>query len=705
MRHTCTLAVVVTLALGLGGSERDLLAQAPRSADARFKAAVHKEEVEGNLKGAIDDYLQIVAGAGTNRALAAEALVRMAACHQKLGDADARKVYERVVREYADQADATSVARSRLTAMDAPRAEATRTAARQVWSGSGVDNMGGPSPDGRFLSFTDWSTGDLAIRTVASGTNRRLTDTRGWVASGDFAGESVFSPDGQTLAYAWFVESANSNQLRIMSASGGGAPRTLVDGGREYVRPFAWSPDGRSIHVVRFSTGAFQIGVVAVADGSFRVLKSLEQWQRPVRLSLSPDGRYVAYDAPVGGNGSQRDIFVLSTDARRETLAVQSEAEDVAPIWSADGAQLLFISDRTGGNSLWAVAVHEGAPAAPARMVRADVGSITPLGVTRSGTFYYSLNGRARQNIYSADIDASGTARTPVLAVDTFVNANTGPAWSPDGASLAYFSHRQSSNRRPALVVHSARTAEERTVSLPATFAAPFNASPRWFPDGRSMLIVCSDATGPGAGFYRLTLETGQVELIHGIAQNMSSFDLSRDGRTIVWAHQNNGQRPSTGRLLRYDIESRQETELDRDKWFITVAVSPDGKHLAYVRSIRENTKEYPSTLSVMPLTGGPAREVYRDPTWIDGSRYNSLTWSADQLSLIVGREGDPGNILWRVPIAGGSPTRIGVAMAARIKSLGMHPDGKRLTFSAVDADTNEIWTLEHFLPAATTPR
>jgi Tol biopolymer transport system component len=704
MRKTLTLALAAALTSGLLWAQMEARGQAPRTADARLKAAMHKEEVEGDLKGAIDDYQRIVDGAGANRTLAAQALVRMAECHQKLGDAEAKRTFERVVREYADQTDATSVARARLSALDAPRIDPTRTAARQVWSGAGVDNMGGPSPDGRLLSFTDWSTGDLAVRNVASGTNRHLTDTRGWVASGDFAGESVFSPDGQSLAYAWFVESAYANQLRTIPSSGG-TPRTLVDGGRDYVRPFGWSPDGRFIYVQRYSKDELLIGPVALADGSFRRLKSLAEWRRPARLSLSPDGRYIAYDAPAGAKGSPRDIFVLSTDGSRETLAVQTPADDFAPLWSADGTHLLFISDRTGGNSLWKVAVHEGASAAPATMIRADVGSMTPMGVTRGGTLYYALSGRARQNIYTAELDASGMARTPVLAVDTFVNANTGPAWSADGEWLAYFSRRQSPNRRPVLVVRSVRTGEERLVSLPATFFAPFNASARWFPDGRSLLIVCNDADGPGAGFYRLTLETGQVDLVHRVARNMSSFDLSRDGRTIVWLYQNNGDRPLSGRLLRYDIESRQETELDRDKWFITAAISPDGTQLAYVRSIRENTTEYPSALSVMPLSGGAARELYRDPTWIGGSRYNSLTWSADQQSLIFGREGEPGNVLWRVPIAGGSPTRIGVAMPARLNSLTMHPDGKRLTFSATEADHNEIWTLEHFLPTPTTAR
>jgi hypothetical protein len=42
--------------------------------------------------------------------------------------------------------------------------------------------------------------------------------------------------------------------------------------------------------------------------------------------------------------------------------------------------------------------------------------------------------------------------------------------------------------------------------------------------------------------------------------------------------------------------------------------------------------------------------------------------------------------------------------MTARIKSPAVHPDGKRIVFAAIDADNNEVWVLENFLPAPTQP-
>ncbi len=100
----------------------------------------------------------------------------MAECYQKLGDVQARKIFEQVVREYADQPDAVKTARARLGVT--PGALNTGMTTRQVWTGRDVDTYGSVSPDGRLISFTDWDTGDLALHDVTTGQNRRLTTNK-----------------------------------------------------------------------------------------------------------------------------------------------------------------------------------------------------------------------------------------------------------------------------------------------------------------------------------------------------------------------------------------------------------------------------------------------------------------------------------------------------------------------------------------------
>ena len=84
-------------------------------AEVALKAAMDKEVVDGDLKGAIEQYRKLAQSA--NRTVAATALVRMGQCYEKLGDTEARKAYERVVRDYAEQRQPVLQARQRLAAM------------------------------------------------------------------------------------------------------------------------------------------------------------------------------------------------------------------------------------------------------------------------------------------------------------------------------------------------------------------------------------------------------------------------------------------------------------------------------------------------------------------------------------------------------------------------------------------------------------
>jgi lipopolysaccharide biosynthesis regulator YciM len=123
-------------------------------AERQLRAAMNAELVNGDLKVAIRQYGEIAAKYKNNRAVAAMALVRLAECYEKMGDARTRKVYEQVVRVYGDQKDAVALARTRL-AGGASKLTGSVMTARQVWAGPKVDDTGKISSDARYLSFTD----------------------------------------------------------------------------------------------------------------------------------------------------------------------------------------------------------------------------------------------------------------------------------------------------------------------------------------------------------------------------------------------------------------------------------------------------------------------------------------------------------------------------------------------------------------------
>jgi Tol biopolymer transport system component len=174
--------------------------------------------------------------------------------------------------------------------------------------------------------------------------------------------------------------------------------------------------------------------------------------------------------------------------------------------------------------------------------------------------------------------------------------------------------------------------------------------------------------------------------------KRVQGFSLSPDGKSVFYSE--------AFRLVRFDIETRRETELRKVETvvdsFYSVAVSPDGKQLAYVYW----TGGLSSSVSVMPVDGGLSREVAQASPWADYGRYNALAWTADQRYLLftpsAGENGQ--KVLWRVPVSGGPAEQMGVSMPG-LSTPQIHPDGRRIFFASNDAGASEIWTLENFLP------
>ena len=289
MRRTAT-ALVMTVVLLAGA----VTAQQKRQQDIDLQAAIRTETVDGDLNRAIKQYGAIAAKYKADRAVTATALVHMAECYQKLGDAEAQKIYERLVRDFSDQKEAVTIARANL---GGPEPAARAKGDRAVWTGPRVDLFGQVSPNGRFITYVDWG-GDLnlMVHDVVTNSDRALTATPSPRFS-QFAEFSTISRDGKQVAYAWLNEKGLYD-LRILSLQGTSLaePRRFLSSNDDIssIAPVDWSPDSNWIAVnVRRKDGTGQIALVAVSDGSLRVLKSVD-WRGANRIAFSPDGRFIA---------------------------------------------------------------------------------------------------------------------------------------------------------------------------------------------------------------------------------------------------------------------------------------------------------------------------------------------------------------------------------------------------------------------------
>ena len=703
-RIVLSIAAVAALTLAVHAQVRD-------RAEVLLQAAIKQELVDGDLEGAIRQYQALVSTYGkTNRPVAAQALLGMAEAYQKMGDAQASTIYERILREYGDQTDIAASARARLsrgTSADAAARSAQMTGARaiQVWTpGSAASGFGTPSADGRYLPFMDPLTGDLAIRDLTAGTSRRLTDVKGWsvVKPGArvheyLAGNAVMSADGTRIAYMWTAPSGEY-ELRVLPLTGSNTETipTVVEVGAD---PVAWTPDAKRVLATRrLEDQRVQFSVFSVDSRAVQALETVG-WASPT-TSLSQDGRYIAYGLAPSADTAARDIFVLAMDGSFKTKLVEHAADDESPLWSPDGSQVFFFSDRTGSRSLWTAPVQAGRPAGAPALVKADVGPVRALGITRNGAIFYSAE-RNLLNIDVAAIDAAGAVTAaPAPATQRYLNSNDHPAWSPDGRFLAFTSLRRSSDET-LLIIRMLETGEEREVVLPLRVPVGLTSGPvRWFPDGRSLLVLSNDVVrGSVFGYYRVDIMSGKAQrLLTTFARTPASAapDLSPDGNAIFYGDLAPADKQL---LLRFDVDSRRTTVL-RETGITGLAVSPDGAQIAY--GVAHGAGSGNVSIEVMPSAGGPAREVYRGAVW----RYWGLTWTPDQKHLLFVRPEDGSanarSALVRLRVDGGEAVDSGIH-AFGLRHPQVHPDGRRILFGVYEP-SREIWALENLpsRPAAT---
>ncbi len=671
---TATLGALATFAVAVRAQVK-----APDKAEVALRAAMEKESVAGDLKAAIEGYQKIATTyAKSNRAVAARALLRMGQGYEKLGNAEARQAYERLVMEFADQTEPARVARGRLAALGiGTAAKGTEMTLRRVWAGPDAIDVGGPSPDGRYLSYTDWKSPDLAIHDLVTGANRRVTRKK----PGDpyaYPDSSIFSRDGKQIAYRWWFEYVC--EIRTIALDGSEV-RVLYRAKENCPSRLDWSPDGK--HILT-KLGKRPV-LIAVADGSIQDLAI----ENPGTMCFSPDGRYIAYETPPAKETSQRDVSVYERATRRSFPLVRHPADDRLAGWAPDGRHVLFGSDRRGSRDAWLIAVSDGQPRGEPMLVRQGAGGLGGIGFTQAGAFFFS-GGAGGRDVFSArlDIQTGKLLSGPAEAAGSHLGSNWGPDFSRDGKFLAYVSGEG------GVVIQSLEAAEKKLIKPGAEIRrAGRMYGLRWAPDGRSLVVTGVDGQGRHS-LLRIDSLTGEATVLlnAACADTPPPFDLSPDGRKVFYIGS-----PDGGTLHAWDSESGEDRQLGaRGVW--SFAVSPDGGQLAYFG--RGDQAE--RGLFVTTSAGGSPRLLV-----VAKDNRGAVAWSPDGRQLVYATRsarsagGTPATLryeLWRVPAQGGEPQQLGLTVDGMVMSLRVHPDGQRIVYGTLRS-IPEVWVMENFLP------
>ena len=592
----------------------------------------------------------------------------------------------------------------RLSAVQkgAPRGEAG-VVARRLLSESEFNDYGYPTADGRFISTTDWATGDLAVRDLATGELRRIGLKESW-GSDAYVEMSMMSPDGRRIALSWSDDDLHYS-IRVVDADGRNARVVYADSAYYYMEVNGFSPDGRHVIVELDRTnGLLDYGWLDLDGGGIRFFFKNVTWVLGDVL-FSPDGRYAAY------NGSEehptvgpRDARILEIATGRTWPLVTWPSDDTPNGWSPDGRAIVLSSDRGGTPGFWLQPVRDGRADGEARLLKPDVWNASGVGATRDGRLFYTVRTGAVY-LYQATIDTvSGAVVGEPLRMDdrdvtralsalgvsrngewlvhnvpdrnkwqwgqtvlTFRSLLTGETrrvkaklsriygrqhWSPDGTRI--FTRGEDVNHRSGVFVVDVTTGEARTVLLgdttASTWTVPWNVG--WTPNGKEVIYRRYDPDS--------TVRTVAADVVTGATRVLGT-----------WTH------------------ARPQDEIGE--------LSPDARLIAQVVPTEDRQG---TALRVTDLAGKSVRELLRVRM---PDQLTSIDWAADGRHIYAVRanqaEAAPGSPtrgslrVDRVSVADGTTRTLQFGMTGNYTPIAVHPDGRRLFFVAGHA-ANELWEL-----------
>jgi len=546
----------------------------------------------------------------------------------------------------------------------------------RVTNFAGVQTQPSLSPDGRSVAFVSNRDGhyNIYVGLISGGSLVQIT------RDPNLKSHPSWSPDGSTIAFARLNESGVWDVWVVPAL--GGTPRRVIPNATDP----AWSPDGHSLAYENWSTGTIWISSVSGQNG--RQLVSTEPGRSATEPRFSPDGRQLAFaDRAPGPYG---ELALVDVDSGKVRLLTHDRQLALSPAWSPDSRSIYFASSRSGTLNIWKI----GADASGHQKITAGEGDDAELDVSPDGKrIVFST---LRQNIVLARLDLlarAGEQSVKLLTTDP-ARSQFGPAYSPDGKHLAYFTNLKGTENESIWLADA-----DGSNAVQLVQDSHINVFPDWSPDG-THLVYRAQSFIAGKSEVRSVPITGGApqsltEFAHApVVAEVASIDipkLGRDGRMLFLGPKGQIEAldPQDGKTQTLGTLPDQNGGLLR--W------SQDQHSVAYgVEPSKENDRN--AGVWVYDLKGQP-RQVFRG--WVIW--YS--TGAGNEIYLLEGKP-DLNGALWKVSWNGEGLVRIGASIpilynpSYQRSSVGnqfdVSPDGRHLAFQTQPVLEENIGMIEN---------
>jgi dipeptidyl aminopeptidase/acylaminoacyl peptidase len=314
------------------------------------------------------------------------------------------------------------------------------------------------------------------------------------------------------------------------------------------------------------------------------------------------------------------------------------------------------------------------------------------------------LPGNVRKSaVYLIPADGSAPARR----LTDGVKQDEGPAWSPDGKTIAYVSNRDGNPKQVYLYDVASGTSRKLTT-------LPGGASEvKWVPDGSGLVLVSAvdvELKGPSTAgtqariidslLYRhwnawqeptrnhvlyvplsgsvRDLTPGPYDAPPFSVSGGNEFDVSPDSKELVYARnvEANPERSTNSDLYIVSLTGGEPKRITTRTGADTSPVySPDGRYIAYRSQARNGYESDLWELWLYDRASGQPRRIAADfPNWI-----SEAVWSNDSKSLIVDAPLKGKNALYELTLDGRATLLDNSGSASM---MAVSPDSKTIYFN-----------------------
>lgn len=310
----------------------------------------------------------------------------------------------------------------------------------------------------------------------------------------------TWSPDGTELIY--------SMQGALWRQPIGSPVAVELTTGPGYDYQPDWSPDGRFVAFARYAGDAIELELMDLAAGTVRPITA--NGAVNVEPRWAPDGSRIAFVSSVYHqrwhvftvaieHGAPGEMTRLTDDHDSELPRYYYSRWDhyISPTWSADGRELILVSNRghihgTGG--FWRMAASPGAPMREIRYEETTWKARPDWSPDGQRVVYSSYLGRQWHQLWL--MTAAGGDVFPLTYGEFDATA---PRWSHDGRHIAYISNEGGNTSLWVLDVPGAR--KRRIAAVERRYREPV---------GRLRIVILDRAGRPVAARVSVTRRDGR---------------------------------------------------------------------------------------------------------------------------------------------------------------------------------------------------